>query len=94
MNSFERINRIMDWVIGTIIVFIVGMFIYGAATRPYDPTDDADNRERSGLYFYVDHGTGCQYIKGSWFAKLTPRTDPSRRHICGDYFEWDARENE
>lgn len=66
----------------TILVFLLWA-AYLSATRPFDPTDDLETDTRSGLYYYVDYGTGCQYIKASWFATLTPRLDKEGRHICG-----------
>jgi len=48
---------------------------------PYDDTDDIDNGVRSGMILYTDHLTGCQYLKASFFAELTPRTDGSGNHV-------------
>jgi hypothetical protein len=48
---------------------------------PYDDTDDVENGVRSGMHLYTDSLTGCQYLKGSFFAELTPRVDGNGRHV-------------
>lgn len=50
--------------------------------KPYDPTDDAARGERSGMSFYVDHGTGCHYIAKPIFGSLSPRLDRDGNHVC------------
>lgn len=49
---------------------------------PYDETDNVSNGERSGLGFYIDNGTGCQYLSGGLFGGITPRLDSRGKHIC------------
>lgn len=40
-----------------------------SSRMPFDPTDDAINKKRSGLKYYKDHGTGCEYIAGpTWLG--------------------------
>lgn len=46
---------------------------------PFDDTDAPP--VRSGMYHYVDHGTGCEYI-APLFGGLTPRVDATGKHIC------------
>ncbi|MCP5019322.1 MAG: hypothetical protein GY938_29165 [Ketobacter sp.] len=49
--------------------------------KPYDDTDDAAKGERSGMALYTDNLTGCQYLKASFFAELTPRVDGDGKHV-------------
>lgn len=79
------LDRIIVWFgkhMGFFMLLMFGYVVYASANRPYDPTDDAGAETRSGLYWYVDHGTGCEYIKASWFSELTPRVDSTGYHIC------------
>lgn len=46
--------------------------------RPLDPTDSLDGK-RSGMAFYVDHGTGCQYVGG--LLNVTPRLGADGKHV-------------
>jgi len=51
------------------------------------PTDDTDKSrfKRSGMYLYIDHGTGCHYLAGDgFFGKqvLIPRLDKNGKHVC------------
>jgi len=84
---FKAIDKFLTYMekrISLVILIILMWAAYSAATRPYDPTDDAATKTRSGLYYYVDHGTGCQYIKASMFATLTPRLDAGGNHVCNN----------
>jgi len=65
----------MQWVI--IIVCLI-VIVY----QPYDSTDDIVNHNRSGLTLYVDHGTGCHYIKGGLFGSIVPRLDEEGNQYC------------
>lgn len=83
LKAIDRFLTYMEKRISLVILIILMYAAWSAATRPYDPTDDAATKTRSGLYYYVDHGTGCKYIKASLFAELTPRMDRNGRHDCG-----------
>ncbi|MAF91182.1 MAG: hypothetical protein CL674_14370 [Bdellovibrionaceae bacterium] len=56
-----------------LLIFIlgiaIGIFLYRIVSNsnfdsyePYDPTDDIQNSERSGLLYFKDYGTGIEYI--------------------------------
>lgn len=47
--------------------------------RPRDDTDPPDGH--SGMTFYVDHRTQCQYL-GNPRGGITPRVDAQGRHMC------------
>ena len=81
-KAIDKFLLYMEKRISLVILIILMYAAYSAATRPYDPTDDAATSTRSGLYYYVDHGTGCEWIKASMFATLTPRLDSSGRQVC------------
>ena len=51
-----------------------GAMLYTVAA-PYNDTDNVAEEERSGLYVYTDHGTGCQYLKAGFSSSLVPRMD-------------------
>lgn len=99
----KALDRMMLWLERHSSLLIVLAFIYvivSSAMRPYDSTDDAANEKRSSLYLYVDHATGCHYIKASWFSELTPRmvvsewgVDYALEHLCGDRGRNFEREN-
>ena len=75
----------VNFIVQIVIVVAIVVYIF---TRPYDPTDDAKNGDRSGFVFYKDHGTGCHYIAGGYgfFGKapIIPRVDKNGKHICED----------
>ncbi|VVD70795.1 DUF6440 family protein [Pandoraea anhela] len=50
---------------------------------PLDGTDDARTGTRSGLTIYVDHGTGCQYLRVGGYDGIFPRLGADGRPICG-----------
>jgi len=64
--------------IAAIVVILVGV----RYLNPYDGTDDAKNKLRSGATLVTDYGTGCQYLKGT-FGGITPRLNANGEHICG-----------
>ncbi len=49
--------------------------------KPYDDTDDRQNKVRSGMFLYTDHMTGCQYLKAGFFGGMIKRTDINDKHI-------------
>ena len=61
-----------------LVVLILG---FAALTflRPTDPTD-LDKLNRSGLRYYKDYGTGCEYV-GNMFD-IGPRLDSNGKHVC------------
>jgi len=66
----------------TLVVILVIVALV-ASFADYDSTDDAVNKERSGLSLFIDYGTGLHYIKaGGWFnGTLMPRLDANGKHI-------------
>ena len=66
-------------VVVCLIIWLVA--IVGDWLTPYDDTDDIESGVRSGMVLYTDNLTGCQYLKGSFFAELTPRVNGKGRHI-------------
>lgn len=60
-----------------ILVVVTAVYI---SFMPYDETDDTINKRRSGMGYYVDYGTGCQYL-GTWFT-LTPRLGLDGKPMC------------
>lgn len=83
----SKLSKLFDWCVAGVLIAVVASAIF----RPYDSTDNASTHTRSGLYLYTDHATGCQYIKASWFATLTPRmvlvNGTHLQHVCGGYRE-------
>lgn len=75
-------KRAALWLV-RVIFFAVGVALYllAVSCRPRDATDSPE--ERSGLVLYIDHGTGCQYVKGGLLGGTTPRLDNSGRPMCG-----------
>ena len=72
------------WLVIGAILFIT---VYGWLRNypGYDDTDDVENRIRSGMVLYIDHGTGCQYLSTrSLFTvgTLIPRVDSRGKHVC------------
>ena len=65
-----------------VILLLIGLVVWVKWFAPYDDTDPPG--ERSGLVLYIDHLTGCQYVKaGSIFGgSLTPRIDRQGNPIC------------
>jgi hypothetical protein len=65
------------------LVLAVFMLVYFglSALMPRDDTDPSTGR-RSGLILYIDHGTGCQYVRGGLLGGTTPRLDANGRQIC------------
>lgn len=72
----------MNW---GLVLFIAAVWIAFGYFSPLDPTD-LSRWQRSGLYYYKDHGTGCEYIAAAdgWFGKpkLIPRIIPGEKP-CG-----------
>ena len=71
-------------VIVSLVVVILIMAI--KQLTPYNYTDHAENKTRSGLTIYTDYYTGCQYL-ATQYGGLTPRRRPSGtgltgKHIC------------
>ena len=77
----------IDWIILGVMVGLVITAIF----RPYDSTDNVETETRSSMYLYIDHATGCHYIKASWFAELTPRVYADGRQVCVGY-KWEPKE--
>ena len=73
---FENTGPIM------VMLFFGWVLIYYTGFTGRDDTDSKATRERSGLSLYTDYGTGCQYIKGGLFGKITPRLNRNGEHIC------------
>lgn len=65
------------WVLPALLAVLV---LIGTCA-PYDDTDDAAARKRSGMRLYTDHGTGCQYLGGLF--SLTPRLSSNGKQVCG-----------
>lgn len=72
------INPVFTALILLMISFVIQLIL------PTDPTDSG-RFDRSGMSFYKDHDTGCQYLAGGgFFGKqvLIPRVDKDGEHIC------------
>ena len=67
------------WIVLWVFAIVMGGF------TSYDTTDDIENETRSGLSLYVDHATGCHYIKGGVFGTIVPRVGRDGRQICEEY---------
>lgn len=69
-----------------VITFLLWAIIFGLVFNfSTDPTD-ASFWTRSGLNYYKDYGTGCEYIAGGGFfgkTVLEPRLDKDGNHLCG-----------
>ena len=73
----------------TIYIYILLLVLVLAASAlfaPYDDTDNAETRERSGLVLRTDHGTGCQYLVAHGLfgisTSITPRLDQDGLPVC------------
>lgn len=64
----------VEWKVGITWVFIITVFMVWDYNRPYDDTDNKQEKIRSGFSIMTDHGSGCQYLT-KLFAGLTPRID-------------------
>ena len=65
-----------------IFILVFSLLFFSAWFIPYDETDDIDNGERSDIKFITDYGTGCQYLKFSYFSEAIPRVNSDGKHIC------------
>lgn len=72
MKSFKVIEAII------VLALVLGFVILWA--KP-DPTDRSF-WTRSGLSYYVDYGTGCEYI-GHFLGGFMPRLDAKGQPMCG-----------
>lgn len=66
---------------GTILLILLIVLVLVPILSPYDDTDDRENRQRSGMYLFTDHGTGCQYL-GRILGGLVPRLDQDGKQVC------------
>lgn len=67
------------------IIFLLGFWVYFKYFAPFDPTDKPAEYKRSGLMWYKDHGTGCEYLAGPGLFgtdTLIKRVDKNGKHIC------------
>jgi hypothetical protein len=62
-----------------LVFFLIVVNLLLTVDIPYDSTDNAGQKERSGLSLYTDHLTGCQYL-GVGFSGLTPRLNVKGLH--------------
>lgn len=67
-------------------LFLIGSMVFAIFQiadwlTPYDTTDDVINKKRSGMALYTDHQTGCEYLQGSSWGAITPRTDRDGHHL-------------
>lgn len=79
--------KVIENTIGVIILVVLVLSIYGwiRSYPGYDDTDDVDNRVRSGMALFIDHGTGCHYLASRGFlgyTTLIPRVDTFGEHVC------------
>lgn len=63
------------------VVWVLLLLFVLSWLQPYDDTDDAQNKIRSGMVVKTDHRTGCQYLESGFIGGLTPRVDVSGQHI-------------
>lgn len=80
MNTKKPTNSSTGSFLWLMILIFVTAVILDSCT-PYDPTDNAVAGERSGMRYYVDHGTGCEYLS-TLFGNLLPRLDANGEHVC------------
>lgn len=72
-------NLCIGILIGGVIVLLLK-----APAKNLGPLDDTDNHvtgARSNMTVLIDHGTGCQYLRGPG-GGLTPRLDATGKPIC------------
>lgn len=62
------------------VVVLVAIYMAVSFSTPYDDTDPPG--ERSGMSVYVDHRTGCQYLRMGLLGGTVPRMDRDGRQIC------------
>ena len=68
--------------IAVVIMIALGVYTLATYERPYDGTDWPELEKRSGLTLYIDHGTGCHWIKAGLFGTLRPRMNFAMKHVC------------
>lgn len=71
-------TRIIDWT--TTLVVGVLLLIFINWLYPYDDSDNAEAKQRSGFTVRKDNLTGCEYL--STLFALYPRMDDEGRQIC------------
>lgn len=64
-----------------VLVFSVGWW---SDTRPFDSTDHAEKKLRSGANLVTDYLTGCQYLAAAK-GGITPRRDGQGNHLGCEY---------
>lgn len=56
---------------GIFLLLVVGVVWFIVSHMPVDPTDDFANGKRSGLKYYKDYGTGCEYVAAPTWLGLS-----------------------
>lgn len=74
-------KNILIPIFGGVIGVAICLVMTGGIDRPADATDDARTGARSGLTVYIDHGTGCQYLRAG--NGMFPRLGADGRPMCG-----------
>lgn len=59
IELYEKVCFDIFAVVIGLIIFAYGKSYFGYG---FDPTDNIEAKEKSGLIYYKDHGTGIEYI--------------------------------
>lgn len=64
--------------------FVLSFLLFLVVTfeHPYDGTDWPEMETRSGLTLYIDHGTGCHWLRAGFFGNLVPRLNVNQMQVC------------
>ncbi len=76
----EWLNKYKGTLVFIAVFWLILWLLNSDFVNPRDETDTPD--ERSGMALYIDHGTGCQYVKAGIFGGLTPRLGRDGKQIC------------
>lgn len=87
MGTKSKAQYWVETMLWLVVGWILISSVYGWIRNypGYDDTDNIENKVRSGMVSYTDHGTGCQYLGTAGLftrSQLIPRVDENGRHIC------------
>lgn len=77
----DNLARGFGWAV-SIVAIAAGLNLMSLAFPvPFDATDDAAAKVRSGMNVLTDNETGCQYL--TTLGGMTPRSGRDGMQICG-----------
>lgn len=72
--------------IGVLLCVLISVSVKNSG--PLDATDNHVTGQRSNMQVLIDHGAGCQYLRGP-DGGLTPRLDATGKPMCAANKEGD-----